>query len=456
MNPDSGISSAETEQLADAMLRRLFPLTRSLTGEGNRKTLEILGEIVPLRLHEIPSGSRSYDWVVPPEWRIREAWIKDMQGQVVVDFTESNLHVVNYSEPIHAVMSFAELCPNLHVLPNMPDAIPYRTAYYKRRWGFCMTQKEFERMDPSASYEVFIDSELLADGSLTYADALKPGKSGKEYILSSYFCHPSLANDNLSGIVLAVLLFSHIQSMPTRHAYRLILVPETIGAISYLSRNEATMKLVSGGYVITTVAGPSEFGYKESFLGNHEIDVAARLALRGHEYKKYPFVPDGSDERQYASPGFRIPTGTITKGKYYEYPEYHTSKDDLTFARPDALVATLDIYKRAISYLEMNQTYLRTEPHCEYCLGPRGLYPNLGGQYNQPATVAGDHHAHLYPVEAVFTSGEMLDALQWWMFAADGKTQTLDLAVRSGLRPETLEIAARRMIDAGLLVGADV
>ena len=440
------------EDLVKTLLGRLFPINRSLTGPGNRETLGILSELIPLSLYEVPSGTKCYDWTVPPEWRIREAWIKDKAGKTVVDFANNNLHVVNGSTPFRGHLTFKELKPRLHTLPKMPTAIPYKTTYYKPDWGFCLSQEAMNKMDQNSDYEVCIDSSLLENGSLTYADSIKRGDSGKEYLISTYLCHPSLANDNLSGLVLATLLFRQLLEMKTRHSYRLVIVPETIGAIVYLSQNRRAMTAIAGGYVITTVAGPGPFGYKESFLGSHEIDSAAKLALSRHPHKGFPFVPDGSDERQYSSPGFRIPTGTITKDKYYDYKEYHTSLDNLEFISPLYLLETLDIYRRAISYLEMNVKFKRIQPHCEFMLGPRGLYPNLGGEYGQPAVLDGSHQEHYYGTHGKQNRGADLDAMQWWMFAGDGQTSTLDLSLRSGMSPDVLFQAAKSMEAVGLLM----
>jgi aminopeptidase-like protein len=234
----------------------------------------------------------------------------------------------------------------------MPDAIPYRTTYYERDWGFCLRHNTFEAMDEDEIYQVYIDSDLDENGELTYADAQTEGRSDKEYIISTYCCHPSLANDNLSGLILTILLFDHLRERSTYHSYRLVVVPETIGAISYLNQHEQEMKAVDGGYVVTTVAGPGSFDYKESFEGDHPVDRAARWALADDDYEEHAFAPTGSDERQYSTPGFRIPTGTIAKNKYYTYDAYHTSKDDLSFISVEGLLATLDRYLRAIDLLE--------------------------------------------------------------------------------------------------------
>lgn len=435
------------------LLTDLFPVTRSLTGDGVRQTLERLSDVTQLNVETVPSGTSVYDWEVPPEWNIREAYIADSSGERIVDFVDSNLHVVNYSVPVDAKLGFDELQEHLHTLPEMPDAIPYRTSYYERDWGFCLRHDTFEAMDEDETYQVYIDSDLDEDGELTYADARTEGRSDKEYIISTYCCHPSLANDNLSGLILATLLFDHLRERSTYHSYRLVVVPETIGAISYLNKHEGEMKAVDGGYVITTVAGPGSFDYKESFEGDHPVDKAARWALANDDYEEHAFAPTGSDERQYSTPGFRIPTGTIAKNKYYEYDAYHTSKDDLSFISAEALLATLARYLRAIDLLEKNRVYERVDPHCEFKLDRHDLHPTTGGQQKQPGHLGDeDHDTFEYSIrDGATESGDVFDAINWLMFGCDGQMSLFQLAERSDMDPRTLHRAARELVDAGLL-----
>lgn len=435
-------------ELADTLLRELFPICRSLTGNGNRQTLDRLAQEIPINIEEVPSGGTYFDWEVPPEWNIRDAWIKDSSGRKVVDFKDSNLHVVNYSTPVQAKLSFEELKDRIHTLPEMPDAWPYRHSYYKRDWGFCMAHAEFEKLNQKCDYEVFIDSDLDPDGSMTIADCRHQGTSGLEYIVSTYCCHPSLANDNLSGLVLSVLLFKRLLKTQTFHSYRLIIAPETIGIISYLHLYQNDLNNVAGGYVVTTVGGPGEFGYKPSFAGNNAVDLAAAFALKSFDYKRYQFRPDGSDERQYSSPSFRIPTGTITKDKYYEYREYHTSADNLDFVSADNLVATLDVYWAAIQNLERNRIYERIDGHCEIQLGKHGLYPTTGGAIYQPAVQTSGVDESSHDNASV---DEEIDAMSWLMFACDGKTPLLDIAERSSSGVKVLFDCAMRMVSAGVL-----
>lgn len=442
-----------TEKLAKELLSSLFPICRSLTGDGNRSTLKRLAEVIPLDLIEIPSGGDCYDWKVPEEWNIRDAWIKDESGNKVVDFKDSNLHVVGYSTPIKTKLSFKDLEGHLHTLPNIPDAIPYRTSYYNKSWGFCLSHKRFLEMDRRATYEVCIESEFNPSGSLTLGHCIKAGRSGKTYIISTYCCHPSLANDNLSGVVLSVLLFKWLMEMDTYHSYRLIVAPETIGVIAYLQKFENEMKEAEGGFVVTTVAGPGPIGYKNSFLNDHVVDRVARRALRGIQYIEYPFKPDGSDERQYSSPGFRLPTGTITKDKYYEYQQYHTSHDNLDFISSENLCQVLELYMEAIRGLEMNRFYRRTTPHCEYQLGKYGLYPGMGGAVSQPGFLGGkDHTSHDYSInQEEQSTGTQLDAMGWLMHLCDGSHSLLDIADQACQELEDIYQAARKMEESGLL-----
>jgi len=447
-----GLDWEALREEADTFLRRLFPICRSITGEGVRQTLAALQEIAPFQLHEVPSGTECYDWVVPDEWTIRDAYVATPDGARVIDFQKSNLHVVGYSEPIDARMTFAELEPHLHTLPHLPQAIPYRTTYYKRDWGFCLSHEHLERMDRGAKYRVVIDS-TLAPGALTYGEALIHGSSGSEYLISTYCCHPSLANDNLSGIVLWALLLRQLSSRPNRHSYRFVILPETIGALAYLARNEESLKRVQGGFVITTVAGPGKPGYKCSFRGDSRVDraveqVFAELRL---EHVRYPFDISGSDERQYSSPAFRIPVVSVTKDKYYEYDFYHTSLDNLDFISAQGLVDTLKLYLLAIGNLEADLAYRSLNPHGEPMLGKRGLYPQTGGGIQQKAA-GGTHAERRYELLAGTEAlGSELDAIRWLMFLGDGATTLLEIAGKTGLPMRQLHATAERLCSHGLL-----
>ena len=434
-------------------LKELFPICRSITGNGVRKTLNILQEITPLNIKEVKSGTKCYDWLIPKEWNINEGWIKNSNGDIIINFEHNNLHILNYSSPIHAFLDYDNLVKHIYTLPEFPDAIPYRTSYYEEKWGYCMSYNQLKQLNKNDIYEVFINSSLDPDGSLTYADSIKDGSSGKEILISTYCCHPSLANDNLSGLLLSSLLFNLISHYDTRHRYRLVIVPETIGAIAYLHENEDRMRNIYCGFVITTVAGEDKFSYKESFLKKHDIDIAAKLVLKVINYLHYPFTPDGSDERQYASPGFRIPTVTISKSKYYEYPEYHTSYDNLSYISADNLYSSLFLYWEIILALENNIIYKRTNDFCEYHLSKYSLYPNTGGTQNQPANLGKLKHQEFnYSVpDGGSSSGEQIDALSWLMFACDGLTSLLDISLTSGIHINILSRSAKEMVKKGLL-----
>jgi len=444
---------------ADDLLKRLFPLCRSITGGGLRATLSLLQNYTDFSLAEVPSGTASYDWTVPDEWNVHDAFVADSAGCRVIDFQASNVHLVNYSIPFKGVLTFSELAPHLHTLPDLPDAIPYRTTYYKRDWGFCLTHEQFRKLDKNGKYHVVVDT-TLAPGSLTYGEALLPGKSGQEYLLSTYACHPSLANDNLSGVVLWALLLAEMRKLPLHHSYRFVIAPETIGALAYTARNEAAVRTLAGGFVVTTVAGPGRFGYKSTWRGNSVIDRAVRLTFHelNLDYVEYPFDVNGSDERQYSTPGLRVPVGTICKDKYYEYLYYHTSLDNLDFISAANLVETLKLYWLAIEKLEQNRTYRSRNPIGEPMLGKRGLYPQTGGAVKQKAANAAIHAKRGYEVENTLQGrvgnilyGNELDAIRWVLFYADGVTPLLDVAERTSLPVKQLHEAAEKLVTGGLL-----
>lgn len=436
---------------ADLLLKELFPICRSLTGDGVRETLARLREVVDFDVHEVPSGTRCYDWEVPLEWNIKNAFILDEDGNVVIDFKNNNLHVVNYSIPIDQVITFKQLDEHLHSMPELPDAIPYRTSYYNKNWGFCLSERQRRSLDRNKKYHVKIDS-TLAEGSLSYGEGVIRGKRNKEYLISSYCCHPSMANDSLSGIILWTLLLRDLKDKGTVNNYRFVIAPETIGTIAYLSRNEALMKNVSGGFVITTVGGPGDFGYKETFKSNSLIDrVAMRtFAEEGITPIVYPFDINGSDEARYSSPFFRIPVGTISKDKYYEYDYYHTSLDSLDFVKAEALVESLALYTLVIQKLELDSKYISLHPYCEPMLGKRGLYPTIGGQIHQKVPKA--HESRVYSISSKEgITGRDLDAIKWLMFYSDGDHSLMDIAELSGLNIACLGKAASILTEHKLL-----
>jgi aminopeptidase-like protein len=438
---------------ADALLRRLFPICRSITGDGIRETLRLLREVADFDVHEVPSGTACYDWSVPDEWNVRDAFVADSKGMRVIDYKANNVHLVNYSEPFEGTLTFDELAPHLYTLPNLPEAIPYRTSYYNRAWGFCLAHKQFEKLDRREKYRVVVDS-TLTPGALTYGEALLPGTSGQEYLISTYCCHPSLGNDNLSGVVLWTLLLRELRARGPWNSYRFVIAPETIGALAYISRNEGAVKKLAGGYIPTTVAGPGKFGYKRTFLGDHLIDRAVHLTFKelDLEFIDYPFDINGSDERQYSTPGLRIPLGTICKDKYYEYAFYHTSLDNLDFIRAEYLIETLKLYLLAIEKLEQNRTYRSTNPIGEPMLGKRGLYPKLGGAIKQKAAEATTHSERDHAVGEGETSyGSELDAIRWLLFYADGQAPLIDIAEKTGLPMRQLHEVAQKLVAGRLL-----
>lgn len=371
----------EIRQRMYALCERLFPICRSITGDGVRETLRILREIVPdMTIHEVPTGTQVFDWTVPKEWKIRDAWIKNSRGEKILDFQKTNLHVVGYSLPVDQKVTLAELLPLIYTQPDQPDAIPYVTSYYQERYGFCMTQRQKDAL-PDDTYHIHIDS-TLQDGSLTYGEILIPSTEGAEdeIFLSTYLCHPSMANNELSGPAVTIYLAKAILARKTRrYAYRLIFIPETIGAITYLSQHLPEMKRkVRAGFNVSCVGDDRTYSYVASRYGNTLADRAAKnvLSFRYPAYRSYSFLQRGSDERQYNAPGVDLPVCTVCRSKYGEYPEYHTSKDDMTLISPAGLKGAYEVYEDILEALEHNRTY-RIQCLCEPQLGKRGLYPTV-------------------------------------------------------------------------------
>ena len=371
------------------LCERLFPICRSITGEGVRETLSILKEIVPeIKIHEVPSGTKVFDWTVPKEWKIRDAWIKNSKGEKIIDFQKLNLHVIGYSAPIDKKVSLDELKNHVYTQPDQPDAIPYVTSYYKERYGFCMSKNQLDSL-PEDTYHIFIDSELF-DGSLTYGELIIPGETEQEVLFSTYLCHPSMANNELSGPAVSVYLAKWLLSLPKRrYTYRFVYIPETIGSITYLSQDDhlTTMKKNTvAGWNISCVGDDRTYSYIASRYGDTLSDKVTKNVLKYicPDYKSYSYLQRGSDERQYCAPGVDLPVCSICRSKYAEYPEYHTSKDNLELISPSGLKGAYNAYRQCIQILENNVKY-RIQCFCEPQLGKRGLYPTLSkkGSYDE-------------------------------------------------------------------------
>ena len=373
VTPDSAAGQAMHDFIAG-----LFPICRSLTGAGTRQTLAVIAEHLPgLRIHSVPSGTQVFDWSIPDEWNIRSARLIGPGGDVIVDFAAHNLHVVGYSEPVDEQLSLEELQPHLHSRPDLPDAIPYVTSYYRRYWGFCMTQRQRDQLQPGM-YRAVIDS-TLAPGVLNYGEIVIPGSDPREVFLSTYVCHPSMANNELSGPAVAVWLAKWLCSAPRRFTYRLVFIPETIGSITYLSRNlERMKKLTLAGFNISCVGDERSYSFLPSRLGNTISDRVARHVLKhfAPDYVSYSFKDRGSDERQYCSPGVDLPVASVMRTKYTAYPEYHTSLDDLTLVTPAGLAGALKALQLCLECLEANDRFTVTVK-CEPQMGRRGLYPMI-------------------------------------------------------------------------------
>ena len=338
------------------LMTRLYPICRSITGEGVRETLRIMQEQIPLEIREVPTGTQVFDWSVPKEWNIRDAWIKNAAGERLVDFRQLNLHVVSYSVPVRERMRLDQLREHLYTIPDYPDWVPYRTSYYKETWGFCLSENQLAQFNSTEEYDVCIDSSL-ADGSLTYGEYLIAGKETDEVLVSCHVCHPSLADDNLSGIALAIELAQLLATEPRRYSYRFLFLPGTIGAITWLSKNEEIAKRIRHGLVLTCVGDPGNITYKRSRRGDAEIDRAFTHVLKrsGDTHRIIDFSPYGYDERQYCSPGFNLSVGVMMRSRHGEFPEYHTSADNLTFVRPEALRDSLSKVRAVIEVLEHNR-----------------------------------------------------------------------------------------------------
>jgi aminopeptidase-like protein len=413
-----------------ALVRELHPLCRSLTGDGVRETLAVLRRHAPLEVHEVPSGTRVFDWTIPDEWNVRDAWISDRAGRRVVDFRRSNLHVVGYSEPVDRRVGRDELLRHLHTLPEHPDWIPYRTSYYQRSWGFCASQRTVDAMRDD-EYDVRIDARL-EPGSLSYGEIFLPGRTSEEILVTTHVCHPSLCNDNLSGIAVAALLAGGLAGRPRRRGLRFLFIPGTLGSLTWLARNAGRLGAIRGGLTLTCLGDGSPFTFKRSFAGDSETDRAAALALRrsGHAHRIVDFTPWGYDERQFNAPGFRLPIGSLMRAQHGRFPEYHTSADDLGFVSAAHLAESHAVLGDLLHLLDGNARYRSLCSHGEPQLGRRGLYRAMGGD--------GDPEA-------------LQMAMLWALQLADGEHDLIRMAERSGLGFEVLARAAGMLHEHGIL-----
>ena len=411
-------------------IAELFPIPRSISGDGVRETLRLIGQRIPLQIREVPSGTKVLDWAIPKEWNIRGASLRTSAGETVVKYADGNLHVVYSSAPIDATMPLSELRPHLHSLPDHPDWVPYRYSHYGNSWGFCLTHRKLETL-PEGEYRVHIDS-TLSDGSLTYGECVIKGRSDEEILISCHVCHPALANDNLSGIAIATALAEQLGRLDLSYTYRFIFAPSLIGAIAWLARNESGLGRIRAGLVLSCLGDPGPSTYKRSRHGDREIDraVAHVLEASGDAFEISDFSPYGYDERQFNSPGFDLPVGLLMRTPYERFPEYHTSADNLDFVRPDALADSFGKCLSVLHVLDNNRTLINQSPKGEPQLGRRGLYRDVSGQ-----------------------SDEKLEELPllWVLNLCDGNHSLLDVAERSGLSFVRIKRAADELQRVGLL-----
>jgi aminopeptidase-like protein len=419
-----------TGETAYDLMRRLFPLCRSLTGDGVRATFDVLAEHIPLTRTEVPSGTQVFDWIVPDEWNIRDAYVAAPDGTRVIDFRDSTLHVVSYSEPVRSTLPLEQLRERLFTLPEQPDLIPYRTSYYSRTWGFCLPHNRLLALEPG-DYEVVIDS-TLGPGHLTYGEVVLEGETDDEVLVSTYVCHPSLANDNLSGIAVATLLAKELARQRLRHTYRFVFAPGTIGPLTWLHQNRETLDRIAHGLTVSCIGDAGGLTYKRSRRGDADVDRAVATVLRdsGRPHRILDWDPWGGDERQFCSPGFNLPVGTLMRTPHGEFDGYHTSADGLERISPGALEHAVETCLAVVDVLETNRTLVNLSPYGEPQLGRRGLYRSAGGAVSSPAEEK---------------------AFLWLLNLSDGTSSLLDVADRSGIAYPVVRRAAERLEQAALL-----
>jgi aminopeptidase-like protein len=411
------------------LIVKLFPICRSITGNGVRKTLSIIHEHIPLEIHEIPSGTEVYDWIIPDEWNISDAYIKNPNNEKIIDFKNSNIHIVNYSIPINTKLSLEELKSHLFTLPENPESIPYITSYYNKNWGFCLTHNQYVKLMPG-QYEVVIDS-TLKPGYLTYGEFFIPGKTEDEVLITCYICHPSLCNDNLSGIALLTKLSEYLKTQHLKFSYRFLFIPETIGSISWLCKNENIVKHIKYGLVATCLGDSGNMTYKKTRNGKHEIDKIVEFILTSsnEDFKVTDFYPIGSDERQFCSPGFDLPVGSLMRTPYMCFPEYHTSSDNLEFIKKEKLLDSFLKYLNVVYIIENNAKFVNLNPKCEPNLGKRGLYDLLG----------------------TGKKTNLIKAISWVLNFSDGNNSILDIAIKSNISFKLIQNAANLLLEKNLL-----
>ncbi len=433
MNLDDLSRHININQIGTEMFQfitELYPICRSITGNGVRESLQIIQRHIQLEIREVPTGTQVFDWTVPKEWNIRDAYVKNTRGEKVIDFKQSNLHILNYSIPIQAKMTLAELRKHLYTISDKPDWIPYRTSYYKENWGFCLSHHQLQGLE-EGEYEVYIDSSL-EEGHLTYGEYYLRGETSDEILISCHNCHPSLCNDNLSGVSLATFLAKLLLPLSLKYSYRFLFIPGTIGAITWLSANEQSVSRIKHGLVVACVGDPGPLTYKKSRRGDAEIDKAVQQVLKhsGQPFHIRNFSPYGYDERQYCSLGFNLPVGSLTRTPHGQFHEYHTSADNLDLIKPEYLADSLSKYLAVMQVLESNKKYLNQNPKCEPQLGKRGLYRAMGGNTDEPIDEL---------------------ALLWVLNLSDGYHTLLDISERSDLEFGLVKNAADALLEHGLL-----
>ena len=426
----TGINRLDSGDELYSLIRRLYPICRSITGDGVRESLQIIREYIPLQINEVPSGTKVFDWTIPDEWNIRDAYIKNSYGEKIIDFKKLNLHVLNYSIPVDDTISLDELKAHLHTIPENPEWVPYRTSYHNKNWGFCMSHNQMLSLK-EGKYDVKIDSDLKP-GSLSFGEYFIKGDSTEEVLFTCHICHPSLCNDNLSGIAIATFLARELSKLKLKYSYRFLFIPGTIGSITWLSLNQDKIKNIKHGLVLTLLGDKSKFHYKKSRIGNAEIDrIVIRLLKNAYtDFKILDFYPYGYDERQFCSPAFNLPVGRLSRSNHGEFPEYHTSADNLDFVSPECLAESYRFLSDVVDEIESGEKYLNLNPECEPQLGKRGLFKSIGGQSE---------------------TKDFQMALLWVLNLSDGEHSIKDIEEQSGLYSSVIKQATEELVNVNLL-----